>query len=169
MTRRSVPGSAERGVRMARKIGSVGLVVAMCALAFGIGIAFAGSGITGPVTVTVIEHATTDKVIDVGKKGDSTGDILTFHNDVYDETDTTQVGTLQGQCVRESPKAGTWECWWTTSLADGQITIEGPYLDSSNTVLAAVTGGTGLYVNARGSMEASCAGSECTMTFSLIP
>ncbi len=154
---------------MARKIGMVGSVLALCALAFGLGIASASSGITGPVTITVVEHATTDKVIDVGKTGDSTGDILTFHNNLYDATDTSQVGTDQGQCVRESPKAGTWECWWTTSLANGQITIEGPYLDASNTVLAAVTGGTGLYENARGSMAASCAGSECTLTFSLIP
>jgi allene oxide cyclase len=154
---------------MLRKVGIGGAAVALCALAFGLGVASAGSGITGPVGITVIEHATTDKVVDVGKKGDSTGDILTFHNDVYDETDTTKVGADQGQCVRESPKAGTWECWWTTTLAAGQITIEGPYLDASNTVLAAVTGGTGLYENARGSMEASCAGSECTLTYSLIP
>ena len=145
------------------------LAIASCALGVGLGVADAGTGITDPVTVTVVEHAKTDKVIDVGKKGDSTGDILTFHNDLYDETDTTKVGTDQGQCTRMSPKDGTWECWWTTSLQDGQITIEGPYLDASNTVLAAVTGGTGQYENARGTMEASCKGSECTMTFKLIP
>jgi hypothetical protein len=154
---------------MARRLGAFGLVAGLCALAFGIGIASAGSGITSPVTITVVEHATTDKVIDVGKKGDSTGDILTFHNDVYDETDTTKVGTDQGQCTRMSPKDGTWECWWTVSLEGGQITIEGPYLDDSNTVLAAVTGGTGVYENARGSMAAACHGSECTLTYDLIP
>jgi len=145
------------------------LAIALAALGGGLGVAAAGSGITGPVIETVVEHAKTDKVIDVGKKGDSTGDILTFHNDVYDETDATKVGTDQGQCTRMSPKDGTWECWWTTSLPDGQITIEGPYLDASNAVLAAVTGGTGQYENARGTMEASCTGSECTMTFKLIP
>lgn len=154
---------------MARKLGIVGSAMALGALAFGFGLASASSGITDPVTITVIEHATTDRVIDVGQKGDSTGDILTFHNNLFDATDATKVGTDQGQCVRESPKGGTWECWWTTSLADGQITIEGPYLDASNTVLAAVTGGTGLYENARGSMTASCAGGECTLEFSLIP
>ena len=154
---------------MLKKAGIVGTVVAMCAVAFGLGVSSAGSGISGPVEITVVEHATTDKVVDVGKKGDSTGDILTFHNDVYDETDTNKVGADQGQCVRESPKAGTWECWWTTTLADGHITIEGPYLDASNTVLAAVTGGTGLYENVRGSMEATCKGSECTLVYSLIP
>ena len=62
-----------------------------------------------------------DKVVDVGKKGDSTGDIFTYHSDLYDETDTTKVGGDNGMCVRESPKAGTWECWWTTTLADGMI------------------------------------------------
>lgn len=154
---------------MIRKLGTVGALVALGALVFGLGAASATSGITNPVSVTVVEHATTDKVIDVGKKGDSTGDILTFHNDVYDETNTTKVGTDQGQCTRMSPKEGTWECWWTTSLEGGQITIEGPYLDDSNTVLAAVTGGTGVYENVRGSMEATCAGSKCTLTFNLIP
>jgi hypothetical protein len=152
-----------------RKLGIAGLVVALGAVAFGIGVASAGSGISSPVSITVVEHASTDKVVDVGKKGDSTGDILTFHNDVYDETDTAKAGTDQGQCTRMSPKEGTWECWWTTSLEGGQITIEGPYLDASNTVSAAVTGGTGAYENVRGTMEATCAGSECTMTFSLIP
>lgn len=154
---------------MKRQHLTIGSIVVGAALAFGLGSASASSRITDPVTITVIEHATTDKVIDIGKKGDSTGDILTFHNKVYDETDAVQVGTDSGQCVRESPNAGTWECWWTTTLADGQITIEGPFLDASGTVLAAVTGGTGLYANVRGSMEASCKGSECTMTFSLIP
>ncbi len=118
----------------------------------------------------MFEHSEHDKVIDVGKKGDSTGDILTFHNDVYDETDTAKAGTNQGQCVRESPKAGTWECWWTTSLPDGQITVEGPFSDTGDTVFA-VTGGTGLYENARGSMNVTAinGGAEYEQTFHLIP
>lgn len=150
-------------------LATLGAVSAFTFGAFAFGAVSATSGITTPVTITVFEHSDHDKVIDVGKKGDSTGDILTFHNDVYEGTDTAKAGTNQGQCVRESPKAGTWECWWTTTLADGQITIEGPYLDASNTVLAAVTGGTGLYENVRGSMEATCKGSECTLVYSLIP
>jgi hypothetical protein len=43
---------------------------------------FTASSATAATTITVIEHATTDKVIDVGKKGDSPGDLLTFHNKV---------------------------------------------------------------------------------------
>jgi allene oxide cyclase len=155
---------------MTRKLGIVGAVVVLSALGFGLGAASGKSGIASPITLTVFEHSTTDKVIDVGKKGDSTGDILTFHNNLYDETDTTKAGTLQGQCVRESPRAGTWECWWTMSLADGQVTVEGPFSDTSNTVFA-VTGGTGLYENARGSMSVKAinGGAEYEQTFHLIP
>jgi hypothetical protein len=154
---------------MIRKLLIAGCAVALGPLAFGLGMATASSNIHSPVSITVIEHATTDTVVDVGKKGDSTGDILTFHNELFDATDTTKVGTDQGQCTREAPRAGTWECWWTASLANGHITIEGPFLDSNGTVLAAVTGGTGMYSNARGSMNAKCVGDECTLHYSLIP
>jgi allene oxide cyclase len=95
---------------------------------------------------------------------------LTFHNKLFDETDTTKVGALQGQCVRESPRAGTWECWWTMSLADGQVTVEGPFSDTADTVFA-VTGGTGSYENGRGSMQVESidGGAEYKQTISLIP
>jgi hypothetical protein len=36
-------------------------------------------------------------------------------------------------------------------LTDGQITVEGPFLDAGDSVLA-VTGGTGKYATARGQM-----------------
>ncbi len=63
-----------------------------------------GSSPAQPVTaIKVIEHAVTDKVTDVGKTGDSPGDLLTFHNKVYDEADATVVGRDQGSCVRISP------------------------------------------------------------------
>ncbi len=133
----------------------------------------AGSSSAAPVaTIKVIEHATSDHVIDTGKKGDSSGDLLTFHNKVFDSTDATQAGTDQGTCVRESPKAGSWECMWTTSLAGGQITVEGPFYDSKDSVVA-VTGGTGTYASATGSMDLHCypggdGVGRCDFTFNLL-
>jgi hypothetical protein len=62
--------------------------------------------ITDPVNIKVIEHATTDKVIDVGKKGDSTGDILTFHNPVFNAANANRIGRDQGVCIRIDPKQG---------------------------------------------------------------
>lgn len=103
-------------------------------------------------TMHVIEHATTDKVIDTGKKGDTSGDLLTWHNKIYDETDSSVVGSDQGDCIRISPKQGTWECRWITWLDGGSITVEGPFYDTKDGVLA-ITGGTGAYAGVSGDMQ----------------
>jgi Allene oxide cyclase barrel like domain len=101
-------------------------------------------------SIHVIEHATSDAVTN-GSATDAAGNVLTFANDVFDSADTSKVGTDQGYCVR-IVVGKTWECNWTTFLAGGQITVEGPFSDTGNTVLA-ITGGTGRYRNARGFME----------------
>jgi len=101
--------------------------------------------------MTVIEHATTDATTDTGAAGDSAGDILTFANEVFNAADAQKVGTDQGYCVRVV--AGeSYECNWTTTLAGGQITVEGPFLDAGDSTMA-VTGGTGRYRNTRGFMK----------------
>ncbi len=102
--------------------------------------------------VHVIEHAVTDTVVRSGGAGDVTGNLLTFHNKVYNPDDTKQVGTDQGYCVRIAPAEGSWECSWTTFLAQGQLTVQGPYYDTKNSVLS-VTGGTGAFRRARGEMK----------------
>ena len=63
----------------------------------------------------------------------------------------SKVGTDNGFCVR-TVKSKAWECTWTTFLAAGQITVEGPFSDTDNTKLA-VTGGTGAYAGSRGFMD----------------
>jgi hypothetical protein len=103
-------------------------------------------------TVHVIEHAVTDTVVPSGGGADVTGNTLTFHNKVFDRRDKKQVGHDQGFCMRISPAEGTYECMWTTFLAHGQITVEGPFYDKKNSVLA-ITGGTGAYRSARGEMN----------------
>jgi allene oxide cyclase len=117
-------------------------------------------------TLTVVEHAVTDTVIDVGKAGDSTGDLLTFHNKIYDEADAAIVGSDQGSCIRISPKKGSWECLYTTFLEGGSITVETPFYDAKASV-GAVTGGTGTYSGASGTLDLSCTGAECTFVFNL--
>ena len=54
--------------------------------------------------------------------------LLTFANPVFAKGNRTQVGTDQGYCVR-TVAGKAWECWWTMSLKDGQLTVEGPFLD----------------------------------------
>jgi hypothetical protein len=116
-------------------------------------------------SITVIEHATSDTTTDTGASGDSVGDILTFANDVFDATNATKAGTDQGYCVRVV--AGTsYECTWTTFLPGGQIVVAGPFYDAKDSTLA-ITGGTGRYRDARGTMElhARSGGTEFAFVF----
>ena len=102
-------------------------------------------------TIVVVERATTDTTVDNAPTGDSIGDLLAFGNEVFDKTNTTKVGDDQGSCVRT--KVGVaFECMWTTILKGGQIVVEGPFFDAADSTLA-ITGGTGKYKNARGTMD----------------
>jgi allene oxide cyclase len=124
-------------------------------LTFGAGHASAahahGAANSTTTIVHVIEHAVTDTTVHSGGKKDKTGNLLTFHNKVFNTADKKQVGRDQGFCTRIVPGA-SYECLWTTFLAGGQITVEGPFLDKANSVLS-ITGGTGRYRDARGEMK----------------
>jgi len=121
-------------------------------------ISLAAAGPAGAEEMKVIEHATTDAVTDTGAQGDSAGDILTFANEVFDADDKNKVGSDQGICFRTVP-GKAWECFWTLNTDKGQITVEGPFYDSGDSVLA-VTGGTGAYAGAQGEMSLSAIGPE---------
>jgi|1185.fasta_scaffold720499_1 allene oxide cyclase len=151
-----------------------GLIAGAATLVLGMGIGWwtlATPGGASPAqpkattTVHVIEHGSTDTVVDTDGDGDiSTGDLLTFHNKVFDATDDHRVGRDMGDCVRIDNRRSTWECRWTTFLADGQITVEGPFYDTKPTVLA-ITGGTGAYSNAQGSMDIHARNGEANYDF----
>jgi allene oxide cyclase len=101
--------------------------------------------------ITVVERATTDTTIDNAPLGDSIGDTLAFGNQLFDKTNTKMVGTDQGSCVRTTVGVA-FECTWTNSLKGGQITVEGPFVDAGDSVLA-ITGGTGKYRDVTGTMD----------------
>lgn len=126
-------------------------------------------GFAKDTTLKLVERATSDAVTDLGAKDDSAGDLLTFANQIYDEANAKQVGSDNGWCIRTVP-GKAWECFWTLSLADGQITVEGPFLDAGDSVLA-VTGGTGKYAGVRGEMKLharDAKGSEYDFVYSLV-
>src|ERR1700734_2902184 len=101
--------------------------------------------------VKVVERPVGETTVDLGAKGDSVGDLLVFANKVYDAGNKMQLGTDNGYCVR-TVAGKSWECFWTLLLKAGQITVEGPFMDSGDSLLA-VTGGTGKYAGARGSLK----------------
>jgi allene oxide cyclase len=138
---------------MGKRVWFLGAVLMTVLLVAGVAtVASAKSGARSKSSVHVIEHATTDTVVDIGDPGDSTGDLLTFHNEVFDANDQVVVGTDQGECVRIDPAAGSWECRWITILDGGTIAVEGQFLDTADTTVA-ITGGTGRYRKAKGEMQ----------------
>jgi allene oxide cyclase len=101
-------------------------------------------------TIALVEHATTDATTDTGEKGDSVGDVLTFSNELRDASDTKTVGQDQGYCIR-TLVGQSYECNWTNLFGGGQITVEGPFYDTSDSTLT-ITGGTRKFRGAKGSM-----------------
>ena len=132
-------------------IAAVALIVSM------VSVSAAGPGVT---RIVLVERATTDTVVDLTTNGDSSGDLLTFHNELFNETNTKVVGSDQGECVRIEVGV-SWECRWVNVLEGGSITVEGPFFDAGPSVLA-ITGGTGAYRGARGSMRLVAANEAAT-------
>jgi hypothetical protein len=101
-------------------------------------------------TIHVVERATTDAVTN-GSKKDKPGNVLTWHNRIYDAANKHQVGRDAGYCIR-IVVGKSWECSWTTYFESGLISVQGPFSDSGGTVLA-IIGGTGAYAKASGTMS----------------
>ena len=109
---------------------------------------------------TFVEHAVTDTVVDLGPTGDSRGDLLAFANPVFNATNHKKVGHDEGSCVRTAV-GKSWECEWTLRLPKGSLVVQGPYFDTSNSVMA-ITGGTGIWAHARGQMVLHARNAEGT-------
>src|SRR5260370_41040185 len=102
--------------------------------------------------VHVVEHAITVTVQEFHPPHLSLGDVLGFHNPVFNAADTKQVGVDNGHCIRTVATGKTeWECFWTALLPHGQITVEGPFFDDGTDTTLTITGGTGVYFRAEGS------------------
>jgi allene oxide cyclase len=121
-----------------------------CLVAALLAVAALPAAAAAATTIHVVERATTDAVTN-GSKEDRAGNVLTWHNKVYDAQNKHQVGRDAGYCVR-IVVGKSWECAWTTYLAAGSISVQGPFSDTGSTVLA-VTGGTGAYAGVDGTMN----------------
>lgn len=120
-------------------------------------------------TVHVVEHAITDTVQEFHSGHLSLGDVLGFHNPVFDEADQHQVGVDNGHCIRTVATGKTeWECFWTVFLSQGQITVEGPFYDDGTDTTLSITGGTGAYLGAQGSMKLHARGNPVGSEFDFI-
>jgi allene oxide cyclase len=119
--------------------------------------------------VHVVEHAVSDTVQQFHPPNDSVGDVLGFHNPVFNAADTHQIATDNGYCVRTVATGKTeWECTWTTLLRGGHITVEGPFFDDGTNTTLSITGGTGRYNGAEGHMLLHARGNPVGSEFDFI-
>jgi allene oxide cyclase len=153
-------------------VGALALVVIVTGLTVAAAHRHQPQQIISVLRFRVVEHADSDTVTDNGTAGDSEGDLLTWHNPIYSAKNTKKIGHDQGECTRIDPASGSWECRWITWIAgQGGITVEGPFYDARDSVLA-VTGGTGAFRNARGTMlchARNAGGTAYNFDFTLLP
>jgi Allene oxide cyclase. len=137
---------------MRRLLGFGGVVLAILLVA-AIGASAGSPRVHSPIRFRVVEHENSDKNVDTdgsGGNSDSTGDLLTFHNKIYNASNTHVIGRDLGVCTLIVP-GSSYFCSWNTFLPEGQLAVQGLFSFTRATTLA-ITGGTGTYANARGTM-----------------
>jgi hypothetical protein len=103
---------------------------------------------------TLIEHDTTQQTIDLGAPGPSVGDQFIIGGDVLDRQGGSRVGRSAGQCSSTSDTEIL--CATSFTVQNSQIAFQGivdtTVFFSGDPVDFAVTGGTGRYRRAHGTV-----------------
>jgi hypothetical protein len=155
---------------------------AACALTFGavtsgvlLGITSAGAQVD-PIRVDM----TGGRVAFLDFDGDGrpdTGDRFTGRSPLVDPASGEPVGGAFSECIAMTrivveQSRGTWICTYVLTLADGHIIVQGKDpagLRGGTPYVLAVTGGTGLYRNARGEADAVDVEERTEITIHLEP
>jgi hypothetical protein len=130
-------------------------------------------------TLTVLTKTREEKVVDLGPRGPSQGDMRVVNAPLYEENAKERIGRFDLFCVATDPadepneKANMAECTYTFTLPGGEISAQGasahPELfEPAPRVVDAVIGGTGKYVGVRGEVEDERRRNKVIITFHLI-
>jgi hypothetical protein len=109
-------------------------------------------------TFTVVAPRDIEEQIDLGEGGASVGDVYVFSGPIYDETESSQLGRIDGQCTTTSSSGPSAEarrlCIATATFVEehegAEIDTQGVGRIEAEDVVLAVTGGTRDYRNAQG-------------------
>ena len=156
---------------MFRKLSIVGLAGVLVLVGGGLTVALAGNNITSPETLVLTETSLKGKFVDVGKQGFGPGDSFIFVDSLTDPGDGSRVGTVRGQCTIQI------EHWQNCQVGGflngrGEIFVSGvtKNTDQPMAIDLAITGGTGEFENARGSVHVEpTSDTEQTTTLTIIP
>jgi hypothetical protein len=126
---------------------------------------------TRTLTLVSTEKGNDEKYVDAKPKGYSVGDSFLLSSLLHQGGRVA--GRVEAHCSLQDPTYHAQVCTLTAILADGQITLQGAGLDKklpgigATTEAYAVTGGTGAYVGASGTMTRKGNGKRDTLTFTL--
>jgi hypothetical protein len=102
----------------------------------------------------------------------SVGDSLAFGSRVLDASRTRRLGTSASQCTVTQPgglSTAVKTCFGTFALKGGTLAVATEIRGEPNTIVLAVTGGTGAYNGARGTMTSRLSSRGSADTFVLMP
>ena len=158
------------------------IVLATAAAAMGIVAILSASGsaqVPGPTTLQVFEREKGSHfgVVDNPPKVKnertfkfSVGDVVAFNSPIFDQSRATRLGSLSVQCTVTTPGTDPRSvCVGAFSLKDGTITLTGTLKGDPKTVVVAITGGTGAYTGARGTMTSTTVKGGAEDTITLLP
>jgi hypothetical protein len=107
-------------------------------------------GSTGPATITISNRWTRLTRVDVGAHGASAGDLEIIHQILYRHVTSTVIGSADLLCTLLSRTASM--CSGAYQLPKGTLVTAGEVDTTTLLYEVPITGGTGLYDNARGSL-----------------
>ena len=124
------------------------------------------------LTLTSVQAKDAQRAIDTPPRGDSIGDRFLFASTL--RNGGAFAGRMEGDCLAVDLKFQGLQCTLTAVLADGSITLQGasltkhlPGATAPSQDVYAITGGTGAYVGAAGTMRRSGNGKTDTLVFEL--
>jgi hypothetical protein len=152
------------------------LIAALGAAALAAGVAvLPASGQDQPTTRTLTfvstESAKDQRFIDAKPKGYSVGDRMLLSSLLH--SGSKVAGRVEGTCSLLDPTYHAQQCSLTVILGDGQLELQGTGLDKKlpgvggTAEVYAITGGSGAYVGAAGTMTRKGNGQRDTLTFAL--
>jgi hypothetical protein len=130
-----------------------------------------GTATTRTLTFVSTQKARDTKFVDVKPKGYSVGDSMLLSSLLHDGGRVA--GRIEGHCVLLDPSYHAQMCTITAILAGGTLTLQGAGLDKrlpgvgDGGEVYAITGGTGDYTGAGGTMTRKGNGRRDTLTFTL--
>jgi Allene oxide cyclase barrel like domain len=154
---------------MGKRLGALGAVIAVVALAVGIALPAAGS--TGNAaqdqTIRVTAVTTEQKLLDLGGPGFSLGNEIVFSQKLLQGAN--QVGHDGSVCTEVSVARQEAQCIATYSFPGGQITAQALVIFGSTAPYdGSITGGTGKYEGAKGELHVqNVSPTEGILTFHL--